>query len=136
MANLNLSKYENLGLLILRLSTGIIFLVHGIQKLYMWNSFANMGLPASSVLIFKILAIAEPLGGLALILGILTRYAALGFTIIMVGAIIFKMFIFNVGFTTNQGPGWEFDLTLLAASIYLIIKGAGKYALKREETNI
>ena len=118
-----LKKYSDVAFLILRLVIGIIFLYHGWMKL--------SGLIAGNDMnaIMTILAIAEPLGGIALILGVLTQLAALGLGIIMLGAIYMKQTAFGVGFVGPQGPGWEFDLMILAGCIVLICVGAGKYAI-------
>lgn len=79
--------------------------------------------------IIKILSIAEPVGALALIFGFLTRWAASGLAIIMVGAIFVTHFVMNVGFATPQGPGWNFPLAVLAGCIVLIAFGAGRWSV-------
>lgn len=118
-----LKRHGDIAFLILRLVIGIIFLYHGWMKL--------SGLMAGNEMsgIMTILAIAEPLGGLALILGFLTQLASLGLAIIMIGAIYMKMTAFGVGFAGSQATGWEFDLMILAGCIVLLFIGAGKYAV-------
>jgi putative oxidoreductase len=112
-----LNRYHWLGLLALRLSLGATFLVHGYMK---WSSFETQS-P-----LFKFLAVAESLGGMAIILGMLTRWAALGLAVIMIGAIYMKITAMKMGFAA---PGWEFDLILLAAAINLIVHGPGKVSV-------
>ncbi len=113
------------GLLILRLGVGSIFLVHGVQKLMtVWSPDQ----PANWLMRF--LSIAEPLGGLALILGVLTSWAGLGLALIMLGAIYMKATQWSVGFVGARGAGWEFDLALLAGALALFCLGGGKYGLE------
>lgn len=106
----------------LRLIIGAIFIYHGYQKWGMWA--ADTQATGSMLIIMRILAIAEPLGGLALIVGAWTRLASIGLLIIMLGAIYMKMFVFGAGFA-GQG-GWEFDLANLGALLVLATHGAGK----------
>ena len=77
----------------------------------------------------KVVAIAEPLGALGLIFGVLVDWAALGLAVIMVGAISMKIALWGGSFT-GQG-GWEFDLILLAANVVLVMRGAGAIAVPR-----
>jgi putative oxidoreductase len=66
---------------------------------------------------------AEFFGGLALVLGLLTRPAAFALSIAMVVA-IFSVHFANGLFMSNNG--YEFGLALLAASVSLLFSGAGK----------
>jgi uncharacterized membrane protein YphA (DoxX/SURF4 family) len=128
-----LYSYRDLGLLALRAAVGVIFIVHGISKWSMWGMTPSEQMPAGMLALMKVLSIVEPLGGAALVLGVFTQLAALGLAVVMVGAIVVKMFVMKVGFTSFQATGWEFDLILLAANINLMLSGGGKYALKRDE---
>ncbi|MBA2874744.1 DoxX family membrane protein [Thermaerobacillus caldiproteolyticus] len=63
-------------------------------------------------------ALLEVVGGIALIIGIGTRLVAVLFALLMVGAIVKVKFA--AGFLGNgETAGWEFDLALLAISVYL-----------------
>jgi putative oxidoreductase len=68
----------------------------------------------------------EFLGGIALILGLATRWASLLLAINMVGAIYFVHW--KNGFYSNHG-GYEFALSLLAACLALALSGAGALAM-------
>lgn len=114
----------------LRVVLGIVFLVHGIMKLQMglenvagW--FGSMGIPA---FIAYLTAYIELLGGIAMIVGIGTRYVAIALAVIMVGAIVTVKLA--AGFAGNgQGAGYEFDLVLLAVSVYFAAAPGVGYSL-------
>lgn len=118
--------------LALRLPVGIIFAAHGAQKLFGW--FGGYGLTgtaqwmesiglAPGVLMVLLAGGAEFFGGLALILGLLVRPAALALSVAMLVA-IFTVHIGHGLFMSNNG--YEFALALLAASVSLLISGAGR----------
>ena len=117
--------------LVLRIPVGIILAAHGAQKLFGWFGgyglegtgqwMASIGL-APGFLMALLAGSAEFFGGLALVLGILTRPAALVSAFTMLVA-IFSVHISNGLFMSNNG--YEFALTLFAASLALTIQGAG-----------
>src|SRR5690348_13521584 len=99
------------GLLALRIGVGVTFLVHGSQKRALWKVQPSAQLPAGMLTILRILSIAEPLGGLATLVGLLTQAAAAGFILDMLGAIRLKIMQRHKGFS-GEG-GWEFEFMLL-----------------------
>ena len=115
-----LSRNSGIGPLVLRLAIAAIFLYHGMLK-WPLNPEAPWFMP--------IIAVAEPIGAIAILLGFLTRWAALGLAIIMVGAIYMKITAFGVGFAAAQGTGWEFDLMILAGCIAVMFLGAGPFSV-------
>lgn len=123
--------------LVLRVPVGIIFAAHGAQKLFGW--FGGYGLEGTGawmdsiglspgVLMAFLAGAAEFFGGLALILGFLTRPAAAALAVAMLVA-IFSVHFENGLFMSNNG--YEFGLALLAASVSLLFSGAGKISLDR-----
>ncbi len=120
-----LQNKQDWAFLALRLIIGAIFIYHGYQKWGMWA--ADTQATGSMLIIMRILSIAEPLGGLALILGLWTRLASLGLIIVMLGAIYMKINVFGSGFG-GQG-GWEFDLANLGALLVLATYGAGRLSV-------
>ena len=106
--------FQDYGLLLLRIIVGAIFIVHGWSKI-----------KAKSGKFFVFLGAAETLGGIASVLGFLTQFANIGFLIIMLSAIYMKEFKWNVKFVEQEKMGWEFDAIILAATVILIILGAG-----------
>ena len=75
------------------------------------------------------MGIAETLGGLAVILGLLTQIAGIGLAIIMLGAIYMKSAKWKLPFTAMDKLGWEFDWVLLGMSLALALLGAGAFSL-------
>jgi putative oxidoreductase len=128
----NFSRRVDTGLLILRIAIGIVFLMHGGQKLFVYGfagvtgAFGQMGAPMPAIT-GPLTSIVEFLAGGALVIGLLTRLAALGLAIDMLGAIV--LVHFKGGFF--MPTGYEFAMTLLAANIAIAVAGAGYYSLDR-----
>ncbi|CAM3833576.1 DoxX family protein [Parendozoicomonas haliclonae] len=118
--------------LALRIPVGIIFMAHGAQKLFGW--FGGYGLEGTGgwmasiglepgYLMALLAGSGEFFGGLFLLLGLLTRPAALVTAITMLVAIF--VVHFEKGLFMSNG-GYEFGLALLAASVSLLISGGGR----------
>jgi putative oxidoreductase len=118
------------GLTLLRAAVGAIFIAHGAQKLFVFGldgvagAFGQMGVPFAEVA-GPLVALLEFFGGIALVLGLLTRWAALGLTINMLGAMVL-VHAPNGFFLPN---GIEFTLLLGSASLALAIMGAGELSV-------
>ena len=121
-------KFQDASLLILRLIIAAIFIYAGYAKFSFWST-APEGMPAGMVNLMKFLSIVEPLGGVALVAGFLTCWAAAGLGIIMVGAIGVMQFMMHTGFMTDQGPGWAFPLMILGACLVLKTFGPGSWSV-------
>ena len=118
---------SNLALLALRIAVGVTFIVHGVQKQAMWKMQPTEQLPAPLLRVLRFLSIVEPLGGVAVLAGFLTPFAAAGLAIIMLGAINLKSRTMHKGFTGDGG--WELDFVILAANVALVLSGAGAWSL-------
>ena len=122
-------SFETLSI---RIMAGIVFIAHGMPKFYDvsggFGFFQSISLPSE---LFLPLAFLEVNGGLAILLGVLTRIASLLFIIEMTGAIVFAKL--SKGFV----GGYEFELLLISICITLALVGPGmvsieNYILKRE----
>lgn len=116
---------RNLGLLIVRVATGLIFLTHGWMKVQntgmVEGMFAHMGFMAGTG---TFIAWLELIGGAALILGVLTRVFAVAFGIEMLVAAI-------ITGSLAKGVGLELYLALVSFAIALM--GSGRFSLYRKE---
>ena len=126
-------------LTIVRVVLGVVLFAHGAQKLLGW--FGGPGLSATLRTFRDQLRIPVPLtclaiaaeffGGLGLIVGFLTRIAALGVAITMAVAMVtvhLKYGFFMNWFGEKQGHGVEYHLVVIALAVVVIVKGAGAFS--------
>lgn len=127
------ARFAKWGMLPLRIAVGLVFLMHGAQKLFVFglggtaDIMGKLGLPLP-VLCAMIVIAVELLGGLAILLGVFTRVAGALLAFEMLIAIIVARL--SGGFFAPYG--YEFELTLLAASLTFALNGPGQMSL--EET--
>jgi putative oxidoreductase len=117
----------SLGLAALRLAVATIFIKHGAQKLFVFGfsgvtgAFTQMGVPLPGVT-GPFIALLEFFGGIALVIGLLTRLIALGFVCDMLGAILLVQL--KSGFSH-----YELEFLLLGSSLALVLTGAGEFSV-------
>ena len=125
-ANIRETKLNDITHLGIRLAVGVIFLVHGLGKMAnpgLAGFLGSLGIPAEMVVP---ITLAETIGGILLIIGVLNRISASVLSIIMLGAIFHVKKAEN--FTGAQGA-YEFDLILLAANLTIITMGPGRISI-------
>lgn len=140
MSHRLLSTADDYAFTILRITLGIVFFAHGAQKVLGWfggygfgatlGAFEQMGIPAPLALLAFA---AEFLGGLGLIVGLLTRVAAFGIACVMAVAVTRHLpngFFMNWA-GTQKGEGYEFHLLAVAIAVALMLRGAGALSLDR-----
>ena len=129
------STQAGLAPLAVRVPVGIIFAAHGAQKLFGW--FGGYGLAGTGqfmesiglspgTMMAALAGGAEFFGGLALLIGLLVRPAAVVLAFTMVIA-IFSAHISKGLFLANGG--YEYALALLAVTVGLLISGAGRVSV-------
>lgn len=121
---------QQLGIAILRIVTGVVFTAHGAQKLFVYGlagvsgAFAKMGVPMPGMTA-PVVSLVEFFAGIALIIGLLTRLAALGLAFDMLGAIL----VVHLAGGFFMPAGYEYALTMLASMICLMLAGPGSLSV-------
>ncbi|WHY86548.1 DoxX family protein [Neobacillus novalis] len=116
---------NEIGALILRVTLGALFLIHGIVKFQggienIVGWFESMGLPG--FMAYGV-ALIEIVGGVALIIGVATRLISALFALLMIGATLkVKLAVGLLG--NGQMAGYELDLAFLAMAVFLVINGS------------
>lgn len=126
----------DLALLIVRLAVGAVFLAHGISKLNtgmegVGKFFGSVGIPFSALFAWIVTAV-EIVGGIALLIGLEARFAALLLSVVMIVAIVSVKL--KGGLLGKGGSGFELELTLLAANLAIFFQGAGRFSLDQKRT--
>ncbi len=125
------SKWQSCGLAVLRIVVGVVFAMHGWQKIHVFHlagvtgMLSHLGIPLPTIFAV-ILITVEFLGGLLLITGLATRGPSVLLSVDMLVALI-TVHMKNGFFVPG---GIEFPLTLLAALICLAISGGGSFSRK------
>jgi putative oxidoreductase len=132
---------SDVSLTILLLVLGVVFFAHGAQKMLGWfggygfqgtmGFFEHMGMPAPVALL---IICTEFFGGLGLIVGLLTRIAALGIGVEMIGAVFMVHLqngFFMTWYGTQKGEGFEYHLLAIAVAAALLLRGSGAFSLDR-----
>src|SRR5437763_4541096 len=123
-----LYQFADLGLLLLRLMVGIVFLSSG------WNHLKDPEGRSKSIGMSKgftiFLGAAELAGALGVMFGVLTQLAAAGLILLMLGAIQKKMFVWHTGFWGSSGTnGWSYDTMLVVMNLVIVTTGGGSLSL-------
>lgn len=124
------TKLQAWGVTVLRVVVGLVFLMHGGQKLFIYGFrsvagvMGQLGMPLPTVS-GVVVTLLEFFGGVSLVLGLFTRWVA--------ALIAFEMLVAVVAVHLRRGfflpQGYEYALTLLAANLALAFVGPGAAAL-------
>ena len=123
------ARFTDLGLLLLRLMVGLVFVTSGYSDLKDPEARAKSIEMSKGVTIF--LGVAELAGGLGVAFGMLTQLAAIGLILIMFGAIQKKIFSWHAGFWGDKSSGWHYDLMLVLMNTVILFTNGGSYVLMR-----
>jgi putative oxidoreductase len=132
---LSAGRVSDLAPLVLRVVLGALMVAHGYQKLMSGpESFgrvlAGLGLPATTVLGY-VVTYAELVAGALLVVGLLSRLAAVVLTVDLIVAI--ALVKVNVGLIAphGMGAGAELDLAFIAGFVAILFAGPGRFSLDR-----
>jgi len=134
---------EATGIFVARAALGIVMLAHGLQKLGLWGGhgwsgtlewFQNgLGIPPW---LGAVAILTEVVGGAFLLIGLLSRAAALFVAAEMAVAVIRvhlpNGFFLNWSNTPGVGHGFEMNLMLIAVATMVLLEGPGRFALDTE----
>ena len=123
-------RQVSIGLAVLRLVLGATFIAHGAQKLFVMGlpaisgGFAQMGIPMAGFF-GPFVSLVEFFGGIAIVLGLLTRLTGFALAVNMVVAMLTVHL--KAGFFNPNGV--EFPLALFGMSLAAMTMGAGELSL-------
>ena len=130
MTFLQLTRFTDVALLLLRVMVGVVFLTSG------WNHLRDPVGRSKDIGLSKrftiFLGAAELAGGLGVIVGVFAQLAAAGLILIMLGAIRKKIFVWHTGFWGKSGTnGWSYDTMLLVMNLVIVTTGGGDLSLEK-----
>jgi putative oxidoreductase len=124
-----LARFTDLGLLLLRLMVGLVFVTSG------YNDLKDPAGRAASIGMSKpftiFLGAAEFAGGLGVAFGVLTQPAAFGLILLSLGAIEKKVFAWHTGFWGEKTYGWHYDLIFILINLIIAFTDGGAYVLMK-----
>ena len=137
-----LSTDADWTLTIIRTLMGVVFFAHGAQKLLGW--YGGPGLKQTMRTMHDYLGLPLPLafaavateffGGVGLIVGLLSRVAAVGIGVTMLSAIVMihgRNGLFMDWYGARKNHGYEYHLLAIALAVVLVMKGSGALSLDR-----
>ena len=123
------------GATLLRLILGVVYIMHAYLAVVVFGPAGMIAYQAKHGIPFPeigtwYLIVAHGLGGLFLVLGLFTRWAALANVPVMVGALLFVHL--KNGFWAHTNPsGYEYVLVLAVVSLAVAMIGGGALTLRR-----
>ena len=124
-----LAEFTDLALLLLRLMVAAVFLASG------WGHVSKSEARSKSIGMSQgftiFLGIAELAGGLGVAFGVLTQLAAIGFILIMLGAIWKKVFVWHIDFWGEKNSGWHYELMMIVMNLVILFTDGGRWVLMK-----
>jgi len=124
-----LARLTDLGLLLVRLMVGLVFVTSGYSHLKNPEERAKSIGMSKGFTVF--LGISEVAGGLAVAAGVLTQPAAFGLILVMLGAIEKKIFVWRTGFWGEKSSGWHYELMFILINLLIAFTDGGAYVLMK-----
>jgi putative oxidoreductase len=123
----HLAHFTDYALVFLRLMVGLVFVDSGYNDLKTPGARStSIGLPRGFIIF---LGAAELLGGVAVIIGLLSQLASIGLILIMLGALQKKIFVWKTGFWGKDGLGWNYELMLTSMLLVILCTNGGRFVL-------
>ena len=124
-----LARFGPVALLLLRLMVAAIFVTSG------WSHLTKSEERSKSIGMSRgftmFLGAAELAGGLGVGFGVLTQLAAIGLSLIMLGAIQKKIAVWHTGFWGDKSSGWHYDLMIILMNLVIMTTDGGPLVLIR-----
>ena len=122
-----LLRFQDLGLLLLRLVLGVIFVTSG------WGHVTRAEERSRSIEMSKgltiVLGVVELAGGLGVMFGVLPQLSAIALIVVMLGAMEKKIFVWKIGFWGEKTYGWHYDLMLVVMNLVILFSDGGRWVL-------
>ena len=123
------------GATLLRLVLGIVYIMHAYLAAVVFGPAGMIGYQTTHGVPYPeigtwYLILAHGLGGVCLVLGLFTRWAALANVPVMLGAVVF-VHLKNGFWAHSKPPGYEYALVLVVVSLAVAMIGGGALALRR-----
>jgi putative oxidoreductase len=125
----SLANFTDEALLLLRLMVGAVFLTSG------WKHFTDPETRSKDIEMSKgftrFLGLAECAGGLGVVFGVLTQFAAIGLILVMFGSIYKKVSKWHTGFWGNHGTdGWSYDAMMIVMNLVIATTAGGRLVVE------
>ena len=121
-----ITRLQGLGIVLLRVVTGYLFLASGAHKLFIDDSIQQAELLSVPIFVLIVSSLVEVVCGAALMVGLLTRFVCIPLVLLMLTDIL----MFHPPYEYfEQNHGYEYAVLRLGATVALALLGSGKLAL-------